>query len=246
VARFGSCSSGNPIHACKPSGTATSSAKKVPSDLPVIRRHELADQVAEGDAVVDVLGSRLPLWLLRLECPDHRIPGARLFEGKWPIDARQAGLVRKQPAHRDVFLTRRAELGPVRDHRRVEIQLAALHQHVGADRAGTLRRRRHSRDRVLLPRPTRLTVRETTPHIDDRTPVHIDTARCTSLARAPACPLLEVTLEGICHLPPTVLNMPLHHNLTCLTHSAAHPFETISDTSRPRSQRLATVRRKLT
>ncbi|MFC7585875.1 hypothetical protein ACFQYP_20605 [Nonomuraea antimicrobica] len=33
-----SCFSGSPIQALSPSGAATSSAKKVPSDLPVIRR----------------------------------------------------------------------------------------------------------------------------------------------------------------------------------------------------------------
>lgn len=34
----GSCASGSPIQALSPSGRATSSAKNLPSDLPVIRR----------------------------------------------------------------------------------------------------------------------------------------------------------------------------------------------------------------
>ena len=55
--------------------------------------HELPDQEPEGHAVVDVLGARLPLRLLRLECPDDWIPGARLLEGQRSIDDRQTGLV---------------------------------------------------------------------------------------------------------------------------------------------------------
>ena len=157
-ATFGSCSSGSPIQALSPSGTGHLVGEERAERLAGDPAHELPDQEPEGDAVVDVLGARLPQRLLRLECPDDRIPGARVLERQRSVDDRQAGLVREQPAHRDPVLAVGAELRPVLDHRSVQIELAALGQQVGADRGSALGRGCDGGDGVLVPRSVRLAI----------------------------------------------------------------------------------------
>ena len=98
----------------------------------------LADQPAVGGGVVAVRGAGLPHRRLHLERPDHRVPGQRLLEGERGVDVGQAGLVAQQPAHGDVALAGRLELGPVLGDRRVDVELAALGEQVGARRGGAL------------------------------------------------------------------------------------------------------------
>ena len=143
------CSSGRPIQNSRPSGPAISSAKKVPRLLPRDPAHDLADEPPVGGGVVAVGGARLPDGGLRLEGADHRIPGERLLEGERGVDVGQAGLVAEQPAHRDVRLAGGLELGPVGGDRRVDVELAALGQEVGARRRGALGGGEHELQRVL-------------------------------------------------------------------------------------------------
>src|SRR5262249_821445 len=141
---------------------------------------------------------------------------ARVLEGQGHVDDRQAGLVREQPAHGDTLLARLAELGPIRNHRRLQVELAALHQDVRADRKSAFRGGGDIHDRVLLPLPVRLAFGETAPNVDNRAPAHIDAARCAEFAGAP----FEVLAEGVADSPPPLLDVSLN---VCLTRRAQIP-----------------------
>ena len=70
----GSCSSGRPIQKSRPSGSAISSRKNVPSERPVDPADDLADEVPEGERVVAVPRARLPERLLARRARRRRAP----------------------------------------------------------------------------------------------------------------------------------------------------------------------------
>ena len=70
--------------------------------------------------------------------------------GQLGVDRRQPGLVAEQPPHRDVLLARLAELGPVRDDRRVDVEQPALREEVRARGRRALGRREHDLQRVAV------------------------------------------------------------------------------------------------
>jgi hypothetical protein len=182
--------------------------------------HELPDQVPVGDCVIQVFGAWPPPRLLRLECPDDRIPGAGLLKGQRAVDARQAGLVEEQPAHRDLLLARSAELRPVLDHPSVEIELAALRQQMCADRSSAFGRGCGQGHGVFAPRSVRFAIDEAAPQVDHGATAHVDAARCADLAGV----AVEVRPERIGHLPPAVLDVSPHWCPACRNQHAAPPF----------------------
>jgi hypothetical protein len=182
--------------------------------------HELPDQVPVGDCVIQVFGAWPPPRLLRLECPDDRIPGAGLLKGQRAVDARQAGLVGEQPAHRDLLLARSAELRPVLDHPSVEIEFAALRQQMCADRSSAFGRGCGQGHGVFAPRSVRFAIDEAAPQVDHGATAHVDAARCADLAGV----AVEVRPERIGHLPPAVLDVSPHWCPACRNQHAAPPF----------------------
>ena len=167
--------------------------------------HDLADQPAVGGGVVAVRGAGLPHRRLGLEGPDHRLPGQRLLEGERGVDVGQAGLVAQQPAHGDVRLAGRLELGPVLGDRRVDVEVAPLGEQVGARRGGALGGREHELEGVL--RVGRAARRGRPPRPTGRRP---SARRRRPRSPAPTSPCsLEVGAERVRH--------PLEPGLDCPT-----------------------------
>jgi hypothetical protein len=144
--------------------------------------------------VVAVRDAGLPEGLLHLERADHRLPRERLFPGQPGVDRREPGLVAEQPTHRDVLLSRLAELGPVLHDRRVEIERPALHEQVRARGRRALGRREHDLQRVAVIGRAGVGA-YAAPQVDDLRAVHVVRVRRTDLAA-----LLEVARERVAHL----------------------------------------------
>ena len=96
--------------------------------------HHFPEQVAVGHRVVAVRGAGVPQWLLLLERPDHRVPCEHVGRRELGVERRQSCLVAQQVAHRDPFLARLRELGPVARDRKVDVELAALGEQAHARR----------------------------------------------------------------------------------------------------------------
>ena len=77
-------------------------------------------------------------------------------------------------ADQDVLLARLRELGPVRGHGSVEVELAPVVEHEGAQERHRLGRRPDVGDGVALPGPRLVLVGPAAPDVDDRLAVHED------------------------------------------------------------------------
>jgi hypothetical protein len=93
---------------------------------------DLADEPAVGDGVVAVLGAGLPQRARCRRAPRDGVPVEHLLVGEAGLGVDQPRLVAQQPRHRDLLLALGRELRPVLRHRRVQVQLAALGEQVGA------------------------------------------------------------------------------------------------------------------
>ncbi len=155
--------------------------------------HHLADQVAVGERVVAVGDTGLPVGRLHLERVDHRLPRHHLVARQLGVDGGETGLVAEQPAHGDLLLARLAELGPVGDDRRVDVEQPALREQVGAGRGGALRRREHDLQGVVVVRRAGV-VADTAPEVDDLGAVDVE-----RVARPDLAVLLEVVRERVAY-----------------------------------------------
>ena len=148
--------------------------------------NDLAHQKAVGDRVVSVLGARLPPGLLFRKCVTHGRPVEECLSRQGFSDRRQSALMREQPANGNVLLSGSAELRPVLDDRRVEIEKPLLDQSMGANRGHALGRRVGIDERVAF--PFAVAVRalsgsdEPAPEIDDGFPVEREGDRSTDLS----------------------------------------------------------------
>ena len=116
--------------------------------------------------MVAVRGAGLPVGLLHLERVDHRLPRQRLLARQLGVDRGQSRLVTEQPADRDAVLPGLSELGPVRDDRRVQVELAALREQVRTRGRRALGRREHDLQRVAVVRHAVVRALPT-PEVDD-------------------------------------------------------------------------------
>ncbi len=142
--------------------------------------------------MVAVGGAGRPVGLLGRDGGADRLPRVHLFEREIALDGGQSRLVGEDPANGDVALAVRGELGPVAGDRRVEVELAALHQPVDAHGRDALGGGEHERDGVALPGARLVAVGEPAPEVDHRLALEVDAARRPHLVV-----LGEVALEGV-------------------------------------------------
>src|SRR5439155_10568920 len=128
---------------------------------------ELADDVAKRKAVVTVARARDPKWLGVFDEAHHQVPVIASVLGDRAADVANAGLVAEHLADRNRLLAVLGELGPVPRDWRLQVQLAAVREHMRAERRRALRRRHDDIHRFALPRRTRLGVSDTAPKVDD-------------------------------------------------------------------------------
>src|SRR5262245_1419696 len=81
---------------------------------------------------------------------------------------------------------------------------------MGADRGSAFGRGCDGDDGVLVPRTVRLAIGEAAPQMDDWPTTGVDAARRADLAGAP----FEVRPEDIGYLPPAILDMSLHYDVS--------------------------------
>ena len=159
-------------------------AQAAPADPP----HQLADQPAERDPVVAVAGSGFPGRLARRHAggdglgvvPARTVPAQQRIGPGQPDGAR---LVAEELAHRGRRLARLPELGPVAHHGRVEVELAPVLEHVGAQRRHALGRRHDHAPGRFLPRPP--VAGPAGPEVDDALAVHEGAERAAPCRRSP-------------------------------------------------------------
>src|SRR3569833_2076473 len=128
-----------------------------------------------------------------------------------PVTRRTTSPTRKQPAHTRPALSVLAELRPVRDDRRIEVEGAALGEQVCADGRCAFRGGERKHHRVLAPWALAARVGDPTPDVEDRTPVEVDTARGAELVL-----VLEIRGERGGHRLPTGSDEPLTHGGSAL------------------------------
>ncbi len=142
--------------------------------------------------MVAVRRPRLPVGRLARDRRHDRLPREHLRERQVAVHGREPGLVAEDPAERDGALAASGELRPVGRDGRVQVQHAALDEKVDRGRRQPLRRREEELDRVLLPEPPSLEVREPGPQVDHRLAVPVDGACGAHVAVA-----VEVRREGV-------------------------------------------------
>ena len=157
-------------------------AEERPDRLPGDAAHDLADEVAEGERVVAVARARLPEWFHLGQPPDDEVPVEVARVGDGLAKADETGLVREQHPHGDRVLAVLGELGPVGRDGRVEVEVAARHEHVGAQRRRTFGARPNDTNRVVFPGAPGRGVGDATPQVDNRLTVDRDAHRRTDLA----------------------------------------------------------------
>jgi hypothetical protein len=150
--------------------------------------------------MVAMLRPGLPVRLLRGDRGNDRVPREDLVERERALDRREPHLVAEGPAHGDVGLAVRRELGPVAGDRRVEIEEPTLDEPEDARRRDALRRRKDERERVLHPRPPGGAIGEPAPEIHDEPPAMVDRA-----CRAHVAVAGEVLGERVAHFRETWL-----------------------------------------
>ena len=133
-----------------PSGRGDFLAEELANRPAVDAAHELADQVPVGQRVIAVGGPRFPPGRFVGERGRHRRPVVEGLARQRLADPRQPRGVAEEVARRDRLLAVRGELGPVARDRRVDVELAAIDQHVRAQRGDRLGGREDVDDRVLL------------------------------------------------------------------------------------------------
>ena len=132
---------------------------------------DLADEKAERSDVIGGLRARRPDRRLRRQRLGHRLPIIDRARPKIVGQERQAAAMIEHPADEQRFFAVRGEFRPVARNRRVEIDLAAIDQHMQAGRGHCLADRHGVADRVLFPGLRLRDVAKSAPEIDDHAAV---------------------------------------------------------------------------
>jgi len=93
-----------------------------------------AGEPAIRDGVITVRRARLPIWSLRGQGGNDRIPGENIVQVERPVDGGEAGAMAEEPANRNLPFAFGGKLGPVLADRGVEVELALLGEDVRRDR----------------------------------------------------------------------------------------------------------------
>src|SRR5581483_9398290 len=212
-------------------------------------RDELADG-AVGDApdhlagepavrvrVIAVGRARFPKGRLSLERLDDRAPCKHVVQPERPVDRGKPRSMAEEPSNRDSFLAFRTELGPVLDHRGVEVKPALLGQHVRGDGSDPFGCRPDHLERVPVVRLRAGWRRDPSPEVDHLLAAHVNGARSPHLAS-----LGEVRLERLAYGLETSLDAAvrrgLYHAATVLlAHRLATAGRFDASTQRPQHAR---------
>ena len=151
---------------------------------------ELAAEPAVRERVVRDSRAGLPVRRLRGDEAGHALVVDEIRHRDRRAESRQPRFVRDDVADEHALLP---ELGPVRRHRCVELELAALDQEEQTHGDESLRPREDDLDRVLAPRRPGLLVGGPAPEIDDGDAVDHGCER-----RAVLAALAEAALELVC------------------------------------------------
>jgi len=133
--------------------------------------YHLADEPAEGDRVVALLGAGLPDRCLTFEGFDHSLPVEGSPRGQVLVDHRKAGLVREEVPNGHCRLAHRSELGPVLGHRGVEVEPPLIGEDVGTKGSHPFGRRVHVDERVPRPGSGSFAIGPARPQVSDGFPV---------------------------------------------------------------------------
>jgi hypothetical protein len=144
--------------------------------------------------VIAVRAARLPPRLLLRQQPCHLAPVVDRLDRDLLRDGAEPGLVREQPAHRQLALAALRELRPVARDGRVEVERALVHEAVRGDRRDALGRRVDVRERVALPGLRALRVHEARPEIHHRLAFEREAERGADLVAA-----FELLGERVAH-----------------------------------------------
>ena len=134
-----------------PSGSATSSRKKVPSVLPVTRLTTSPSRWPKLSAWYPLCAPGSHIGSCDGQQAHDAVPVVERLGRDGLRESRQTRGVAQQIADRERVLSRLRELGPVAGDGSVEIQLAAIDEHQRAESGHGLRRRVDIDDGVLLP-----------------------------------------------------------------------------------------------
>ena len=158
---------------------------------PLTRRITSPTSQPVRDGVVAVLRARFPVRLLRGERGDGRFPGERVLERHRRLrSTRRARLGATTGRRRGRSPCRCAELGPVLDDRRVDVERPALGELVRAHGRMPFVVEKTRTERVLFPRATGRGIGDTAPEVNDLLAAVVRGER-----RADLLPLGEVPRE---------------------------------------------------
>ena len=145
----------------------------MPTRLSGHAAYDLAEDEPDVDRVVGAVGARLPGRLLLLDGADVGIP-VEPRAGRRVITIDHAITYGRGRADQHALLAGGGEFRPVARDRRIEIDHAAIDQHVRAQRAHALGDGIHDDDRVRVPRMRPGEVLVAAPEIHDLVTVPVD------------------------------------------------------------------------
>ncbi len=159
--------------------------------------NDLADQIPLGHGVVARHGAGLPPGLLGREQGGGFLPVIKVLDRHRFGPAWQPGGVAQDVAEQNTsLLATRPELRPVAGHRRVEVELAGVDQHQGAQGGHGLGGRPDVGDGVALPRHGAGGVDPAAPDVDDQFVVEHDRNRRSEIGVAGQAGGEEISHDG--------------------------------------------------
>ncbi len=180
---------------------------------------QLAEDVAVGLGVVTGNGPRLVPELGVLEHFHDVVPVVELVDGDRAAKAGQSRLVQQNLPGGHGVLAMTAEVGPVVDDRRVEVEQAAIDKKQDGDHQNHLRRGEHSHDGVGLPGLFLVVVAGPTPQVDDGLAVQRHSQRRTLVD-----PAVEESFEGLLDRAEALVAEPVYlRHAAPLAHRATPP-----------------------
>ena len=168
---------------------------------------DLTDQMSIGVRVIDVPSSRFPPWISRGDGTAHGAPVPKRIVGQRLTDRRNARAVAEDVSDSSALLASE-ELGPPSSRSGVEIDPAALDELQQPQRNDRLPHRVRVHHRVVGPLASVISVRPSSPDVDDHPPIYGDAACSADFA------LLEVDSEGFPHRAKRRITGTPDHDLT--------------------------------
>ncbi len=156
--------------------------------------NQLTDDPAKNSGGIPQPGSWLPPQWLGSQDLNHVLPVIHHGVVIGPAQRRYAGGVGHDLAHGDPPLAALGKLGPVAGHRRVELQLALLHQHQGSHCGQGLDGAEGIGQGAVVPRLVALQVRHAGPQVDHGLAADLHTEPGAALLG-----IIEHCLEGVQH-----------------------------------------------